>query len=371
MKLKFLLLLLFCLVIINIKFNFLKNKFIYINTKSKSIKVENRIYYNKSLGFNYYDICKKEYYMKFNRKTPDNNSNILITLILIYPNPFSLLKLKLANYINVLSREVDLNFSIGIITCNQDISNLMINNSSQLNLKYISKFTLNNLEIPNSEYFTFVTYSNNKTIDIFYTNTIYSNFSDNFLKKIHHTSILNRAFRGYYAAGTNYYTYVPSHLGIFDFFDFFLKFDHDLTKLLNKRPNLEPFPLKKMIRNNQYFFFSCQFGFDAHFVTTNLYKVFLTFILRQQDKCKYTILPINLYKYDEKISSVGAVNICWLGFYSMLEIRLFSEEYLSASFGLYQNRWGDQQFFIPTLYGFNFKEFSYFNNNTYLCSWKR
>lgn len=156
MKLKFLLLLLFCLVIINIKFNFLKNKFIYINTKSKSIKVENRIYYNKSLGFNYYDICKKEYYMKFNRKTPDNNSNILITLILIYPNPFSLLKLKLANYINVLSREVDLNFSIGIITCNQDISNLMINNSSQLNLKYISKFTLNNLEIPNSEYFTFV-----------------------------------------------------------------------------------------------------------------------------------------------------------------------------------------------------------------------
>lgn len=159
-------------------------------------------------------------------------------------------------------------------------------------------------------------------------------------------------------------------MGIFDFFDFFLKFDHDLIKSLIKRPNLEPFPLKKMIKNNNYFFFSCKFRYDSNFVTANLYKTFLTFILRQQDKCKHTILPINLYKYDEKISAVGIVNICWLGFYSMLEIRLFSEEYLSASFGLYKNRWGDQQFFIPTLYGFNFKNFSYFNKNTYLCSWK-
>ena len=297
--------------------------------------------------------------------------SILITLILIYPNPFILLKLKLSNYIDTLSREIDFNFSLGIITCNQDISDLMINNSFQLNLKYISRFTLNNLENPNSEYFTFVTHSNNKIIDVFYINTIYLNFSSNFLKTIHRTSISKRIFSGYYAAGTNYYTYAPSHLGIFDFFDFFLKFDFDLIKNLSRRPNHKPFPLKEMIKNNKYFFFSCQFKYDSNFVTTNLYKVFLTFILRQQDKCKYTVLPVNLYKYNERISAVGAVNICWLGFYSMLEIRLFSEEYLSASFGLYQNRWGDQQFFIPTLYGFNFKDFSYFNKNTYLCSWKK
>lgn len=367
MKPKYLLLLLFCLIIICY---FSKYKFIYNNTKYNSIKVENRIYFNKSLGFNYLDICEKELLMKFNRRTPDNDSNILITLILIYPNPFILLKLKLSQYIDILSREIDFNFSLAIITCNNDISNLLINKSYQLNLKYISRFTLNNLEIPNSEYFTFVTFSNNKIIDIFYTNTIYSNFSSKFLKKIHFTSILNRKFTGYYAAGTNYYAYAPSHMGIFDFFDFFLKFDHDLLKHLDKRPNLEPFPLKKMIRNNNYFFFSCQFGYDVHYVTTNLYKVFLTFVLRQQDKCKFTVLPINLYKYNESLNSAGAVNICWLGFYSMLEIRLFSEEYLSASFGLYQNRWGDQQFFIPTLYGFNFKDYSYFNKNTYLCSWK-
>lgn len=371
MKLKYFLLLLFCIFIINSIFYNLKNLFIYNNGKSNLIKVENRIYYNKSLGFNYFDICKKEYLMKFNRKTPDYNSNILITLILIYPNSFIPLKLILSNYLDILSREVDFNFSVAIITCNQDISDLMINNTFQLHLKYISKFTLNNIEIPNSEYFTFVAHSNNKIIDIFYTNTIYPKFTSNFLKKTHHTSIKNRKFSGYYAAGTNYYAFAPSHMGIFDFFDFFIKFDYDLINKLKKRPNFEPFPLKKMIKNNNYFFFSCKFKYDSYFVTTNLYKTFLTFILRQQDKCKYTVLPINLYKYNEKISEIGKVNICWLGFYSMLEIRLFSEEYLSVSFGLYQNRWGDQQFFIPTLYGFNFKDFSYFNKNTYLCSWER
>jgi len=373
LKFKYLLLFFFCffLCILNIRFFHLKYIFIYNNKKANSIKIENRIYYNKSLGFNYLDMCEKDYAMKFNRKTPNYNSNILITLILIYPNPFILLKTRLSNYIDTLTREIDFNFSIAIITCNDDISDLLINNSFQLNLKYISRFILNNLEIPSSEYFSFVTQSNKRIIDIFYTNTIYSKFSSNFLKTIHHTSISKFKFSGYYAAGTNYYTYAPSHLGIFDFFDFFIKFDHDLIKDLKRRPNLEPFPLKKMIKNNNYFFFSCQFRNDAHFVTTNLYKVFLNFILRQQDKCKYAVLPINLYKYDEKISSVGAVNICWLGFYSMLEIRHFSEEYLSSSFGLYQNRWGDQQFFIPTLYGFNFKKFSYFNKNTFLCSWKK
>ena len=84
---------------------------------------------------------------------------------------------------------------------------------------------------------------------------------------------------------------------------------------------------------------------------------------------KYSILPKNLYKYEESIISPGAVNICWLGFYSMLNIRYFSEEYISAPYGLYKNRWGDQQFFIPTLFGYGFSNFSYFNKNTYLCTW--
>lgn len=367
MRLKYLILLFLCIFVI-ICF---KNIFIYNHSKTNSIYVENRIYYNKSLGFNYLDMCKKEYLMKFNRKNPDNNSNILITLILIYPNPFNLLKSKFLKYIDIVSREVDFNFSLAIITCNKDISKLLISKSSELNLKYISKFTLNNIEIPNSECYSFTTHSNNKIIDVFYTNTIYSHFSNNFLNKAHYTSIRRFRFSGYYAAGTNYHAYAPSHIGLFDFFDFFLKFDHDLIYKLNKSSSLEPFPLKKMIRNNKYFFFSCHFKNDRNYVTTNLYKTFFTFILKQQDKCKYTALPINLYKYKETISEVGAVNICWLGFYSMLQIRLFSEEYLSSSFGLYENRWGDQQFFIPTLYGFNFTYFSYFNKSTYLCSWKR
>lgn len=143
--------------------------------------------------------------MKFTRRAPDNDSNILITLILIYPNPFVLLKITLPNYIDILSREIESNFSLAIITCNDDISDLLINQSDQLNLKYISRFTLNNLEIPNSEYFTFATLSNNKIIDIFYSNTIYSNFSSDFLNKIHFTSVLNCEFAGYYASGTNYH----------------------------------------------------------------------------------------------------------------------------------------------------------------------
>lgn len=382
MKVKNLLLIFFFIIIFCIIFYKIKNLYFYnskkffyskkiknLKSNSNIIKIENRIYYNKSFGLNYLDICEKDYLLKFNRKTPDFNSNILITLIFIYPDPFKIIKYRLSDYIDSLSKEIDFNFSLAIITCNNDISKLMINNSSQMNLKYYSRFFLNNIEIPNSEYFSFVSHSNNKTIDVFYTNTKYPKFSPNFLNSLHNTAVHNYKFTGFYAAGTNYYSYVPSHAGIFDFFDFFIKFDFDLIKKLHKMPNLESFPLKKMIKNNNYFFFSCRFRHDADFVTTNLYKTFLMFILRQYDKCDYTVLPINLYKYKETISEVGAVNICWLGFYSMLEIRLFSEEYLSVSYGLYKNRWGDQQFFIPTLFGFNFENYSYFNDNTYLCSW--
>ena len=124
-----------------------------------------------------------------------------------------------------------------------------------------------------------------------------------------------------------------------------------------------------MIKNNKYFFFGFILRYDCSFVANNLYKTFFLFILRQSDKCNYTYLPINLYKYEETINSPGALSIGWLGFYSMLTIRYFSEEYISAPYGLYKNRWGDQQFFVPTLYGFNFSNYSYFNQNTYLCSW--
>jgi hypothetical protein len=166
-----------------------------------------------------------------------------------------------------------------------------------------------------------------------------------------------------------YYTYVLSHLGIFDFFDFFIKFDHDLITKLKEKPNLQPFPLKTMITNNKYFFFGCEKFNDAYYVSTNLYKVFLLYILEQCEKCKYTFLPINLYKINESFSSYGAFNIGWLGFYSMLNIRYFSEKYISSPYGLYENRWGDQQFFIPTLFGFNFNDYSFFCKNTFLCTY--
>lgn len=365
---------LFSIIIINTKNSLFysdKNNLIKKKSKLNVIKVEQRVYYNKSFGLNYLDMCQKEYLMKFNRNIPNLNSNILITLILVYSDPFIILKRKFEKYIDIISSEINFNFSIAIITCNHDISNLLIKNSSEIKIKFISKIYIKNIEIPNSNYLSFVTHSRNKTIDIFYINTQFSKFDNNFLNKIHFTPISNVKFRGYYAAGTNYYAYAPSHLGIFDYFDFFIKFDHDLINILKREPTFEPFPLKKMIENNKYFFFSCFLMNDANFVTTNLYQSFFLFSLKQNEKCNYTVLPINLYKYKESLAGHGKVNICWLGFYSMLQIRYFTEEYLSASYGLYKNRWGDQQFFVPTLFGFGFQNFSYFNNNTYLCSWTK
>ena len=123
-----------------------------------------------------------------------------------------------------------------------------------MKLKFVSKFNLNNLDIPNSEYFSFVTYSKEKIIDVFYTNTLFQNFSLNFLTGAYRTSIKNYLFYGYYAAGTNYYAYAPSHIGLFDFFGFFTKYDHDLIDKLQNKSTFEPFPLKKMILNDKYFF---------------------------------------------------------------------------------------------------------------------
>ncbi len=47
--------------------------------------------------------------MKYNRKEPNDNSNILITLILAYSNPFQILQKKFDDYIDVLSKEIDFN----------------------------------------------------------------------------------------------------------------------------------------------------------------------------------------------------------------------------------------------------------------------
>ena len=370
----FFLFLLYLTFIIKYPIFFSNNRYFHnhylFKPNSNKIKVEERIYFNKSFGLNHLDKCQNQFLMKFNRKSPNFYSNILVTLILMYPDPFSIIKSTLVDYIDILSSNIDFNFSLAIITYNNDISDLMIKNN--VFLKYISNFTLRNIEIPNSEYFSFVIHSRNKIIDLFYTDTKkskYTNFEIDFLNESHYTSVFRHKFTGWYAAGTNYYAYVLSHLGIFDFFDFFIKFDPDLITRLKNKPNLQPFPLKKMIKNNQYFFFGCEKFNDSYFVSTNLYKVFFLYLLEQSEKCKYTFLPTNLYKYNESLCSFGVFNIGWLGFYSMLNIRYFSEKYISSPDGLYENRWGDQQFFIPTLFGFNFYNYSYFSKNTFLCSY--
>ena len=176
----------------------------HLRPNSNTIKVEERIYFNKSFGFNHLDICQNEFLMKFNRKSPNFFSNILVTLILIYPNPFSIITSILVDYIDILSSNIDFNFSLAIITYNNDISDSMIKNN--IFLKYISKFTLRNLETPDSEYFSFVIHSRNKIIDLFYTDTKkskYTNFEIDFLNKSHYTSVKGIEFSGWYAAGTN------------------------------------------------------------------------------------------------------------------------------------------------------------------------
>jgi hypothetical protein len=267
-------------------FNNISNNTTDLHPNSNIIKIENRIYFNKSFGLNYLDICQKKYLLRFNRENPNFKSNILVTLILIYPDPFIIIKSKIIDYIDSISKEIDFNFSLAIITCYNDISKLMIKESSQINLKYISRFTLNNIGIPKSKYYSFVTHSRNKTIDIFYTNTQFSKFK-NFINKDYYTSVNNFKFSGYYSAGTNYYAYVPSHIGLFDFYDFFIKFDHDQIKMLKYNPALDSFPLKYMIKNNKFFFFGCSLNIDESFVTTNLYKTFFLYVLKQNEKCKY------------------------------------------------------------------------------------
>ena len=90
-------------------------------------------------------------------------------------------------YFDIISIEIYFKFYLAIITCSNDISILIIAKISITNLNYkisfnISRFTLNILEIPKSSHYSFATYSRNKTIDIFYTNTLFSKFK-NFINK--------------------------------------------------------------------------------------------------------------------------------------------------------------------------------------------
>lgn len=117
-----------------------------------------------------------------------------------------------------------------------------------------------------SGYYIFKYLNGNSFCYIFFTNIIQNYFNIDFLNNKHYT-ISNRKYKfsGYYAAGTNLYSVLPFMLGIFDYFNYYFKYDFDQPGFIN----IKEFAFGK---TQKWYLFGTCFKLDASFVCHNVKK---------------------------------------------------------------------------------------------------
>lgn len=230
---------------------------------------------------------------------------------------------------------------------------------------YISEIRNNNYQI---KYFQNLDYGykvfrysyNDSFCYIIYTNVNQHFFSIDFLNNTHYTmNKRKKKFTGYYAASTNLYAVIPFMLRIFDYFDYYFKYDFDKPGFINIRE----FAFSKHQTNQWYLFGTC-IKLDASYVCSNIKRMIKDFL--KTKNCSSNILSTIDILTNDCIEYPGWFTGMWLGLYSSNEMKEFSNYYITYNQGIKYFRWGDQQFFVNSLLLFcGRSKISY--NLTYNC----
>lgn len=199
-----------------------------------------------------------------------------------------------------------------------------------------------------NERYSLFKFSNNESFCyIFYIKIEQHYFSKDFLKHTYHTMNYKKyPFSGYYAAGTNLYSVIPYMLKIFDYFDYYFKIDIDFKIHIPKIMNINEFSFGNY-KNSKWFLFGTKFNADADFVCTNVKEMILGYA--KSYNCTSNIISAIKLLTNECIQFVGYFTGMWLGLYSSIEMKQFSNFYINYKDGIRKYRWGDQQFFVNSI----------------------
>lgn len=321
--------------------NCIENDFCFKNlTKLNSIKVKPYLC-NETTSL---------YYRFHSNREWSKNPNYLVATIYMYPS-----HKQYYSYIDFVK-----SFSISnsgkilfLVTFTISLYKIICSTLNMLEVKSTKKI-YNYLKKLDNSYSIFKYRINNSFCYILYTESKQQYFSNKFLLRMHHTmKNRNYYFSGYYAAATNLYSVLPFMFKIFDYFDFYFKYDFDLSGSIN----IKEFAFNGIKTKRWYLFGTC-FNLDSYYVCNNVRRMML-------DYAKLRLCNRNL------INLINTTNECthlpgwftgmWLGLYSSPEIRDFSDYYLTYQKGITQNRWGDQQFFTNSLLLFSNKNKLHYN----------
>lgn len=285
-----------------------------------------------------------------NRKW-NNNPNFIVVTLYMYPttNKFH----KYIKFINSFARSnngkilllVSFNFSLyKMIISTKFITK--IKNKNNL-LKY--------LHILDKGYILFTYKKNGSYCYLFYINIVQKYFSSDFLQNYHHTrNNRNYGFSGYYAAATNLYSVIPFMLNIFDYFDYYFKYDFDKPGIIN----INEFAFNNIKPKKWYLFGTC-FSLDASFICNNVKNMIIEYAVIK--KCSTNIITAIKHLTNDCIQFPGWFTGMWLGLYSSIEMKEYSNFYITYKKGIKYYRWGDQQFFVNALLLFAGRNKIYYN----------
>jgi hypothetical protein len=164
------------------------------------------------------------------------------------------------------------------------------------------------------------------------------------------------AFGGYYAHSFALIISLPYRIRLFDFFDFFVRFDFDIY-VPDCPFQTSLFATQEMVSRSM-FASGCGHGRDAWWVSQNVFKMTDLYMDNLGKSCgrKFRIPSReNGWLTHESQAIPGRFQEMWLGLYSSPEVGLFSMAWYDFPGGWRKYRWGDQQYYflVNALYSRN------------------
>lgn len=286
----------------------------------------------------------------------NNNPNFIVATIYFYPS-----EKQFSNYIEFVETFSTANKGevLLVVSCNISLYRYIITTKYISEIKRKSNIYYYIRQLDNG-YNIFKYKKGNSFCYLLYTNIVQNYFNYDFLNNIHHTMNYKKyKFTGFYAASTNLYSVLPFMLRIFDYFDYYFKYDFDKPGIID----IKKFALKN-IKNNKWYLFGTCLSLDAPFICYNIKNMTVEYV--HMKNCSKNIVSTIQFLTNDCLQFPGWFTGMWLGLYTSVEMKEFSEYYMNYKYGIRYYRWGDQQFFVNSLLLFSGRnKISY--NLTYNC----
>lgn len=161
-------------------------------------------------------------------------------------------------------------------------------------------------------------------------------------------------FRYSYVLMTNWYANSMLQLEMLDYFDFFMKIDDDIKFL---KPLDEDFINDRVVPKRSVLFHTME-TFDHAVCAVNLNHAVSSFLSSESSLCQRSLVAVRNDDVFKDETSIYYSNFMggWLGLFTSPEMLHFSNFWYNYEPGMWEHRWGDQQFWTKAVGLFHMKE---------------